>query len=241
MSLTAGVSKPDSMTATLTTLTNGRRVSVESGDAGGLLKGVLGLSNISGGHLSLSAMLPPVGDTAAGVEYAGKLTIRDFKIENQPFFARLFSAGSLGGLLDLMRGQGIGIDRLEMPFSVKGDVINIREAHASGPSVGLSAEGYVDRGANQLELRGAVAPIYGINSILGAIPLVGNILVSKEGEGIIGVTYNASGSIDEPKISVNPLAMLTPGIFRRIFEGGVPSAPHSTTGGSEAAPRTAPH
>jgi hypothetical protein len=238
MSLTARLSKSESMTAAITSAADGRHLSVDAGDAGDLLRGVLGLSNISGGHLILSARLPSSGDSA-GIDYAGKLTIRDFTIENQPFFARLFSAGSFGGLLDLMRGQGIGIDRLEMPFSVKGDVINIREAHASGPSVGLSGEGYVDRGANQLELRGAVAPIYGINSFLGAIPLVGNILVSKEGEGIIGVTYTASGSLDEPKIAVNPLAMLTPGIFRRIFEGGIPSAPHSVPGGE--APPKAPH
>jgi hypothetical protein len=39
------------------------------------------------------------------------------------------------------------------------------------------------------------------------------------------MTYTLSGSADEPKMSVNPLSVLTPGIFRRIFEGSVPSAP----------------
>lgn len=239
MSLTAGQSKADQLAATITPVSDGRKVSIEANDAGTLLKGVLGLSNISGGHMSLTAKLPPIGSANGGTDYSGTLVIRDFKIENQPFFARLFSAGSFGGLLDLMRGQGIVIDKLEMPFSTKDDVINIREAHASGPSVGLSAEGYIDRKANKLELRGAVAPIYGINSVLGAIPLVGNILVSKEGEGIIGVTYTASGSLDEPKIAVNPLAMLTPGIFRRIFEGAAPSSPRANAGNGPA--QQAPH
>jgi hypothetical protein len=172
------------------------------------------------------------------VDYAGTLTIRDFKIENQPFFARLFSAGSFGGLIDLMRGSGIVIDKLEMPFSAKNDVINIREAHANGPSVGLSAEGYIDRGSNRIDLKGAVAPIYGLNSVLGNLPLLGKLLVSKEGEGIVGMTYEASGGLDEPKIFVNPLSILTPGIFRRIFEGATPTAPSQA---QNAAPKQAPH
>jgi hypothetical protein len=36
------------------------------------------------------------------------------------------------------------------------------------------------------------------------------------------MTYSATGAPDEPNISVNPLSLLTPGIFRRIFEGRVP-------------------
>ena len=60
--------------------------------------------------------------------------------------------------------------------------------------------------------------------MLGAIPLVGDVLVGKKGEGVIGVSYSISGDADKPEISINPLSVLTPGIFRRIFEG-TPHAP----------------
>jgi hypothetical protein len=231
------MSRADSVTAGITPVAGGRRLSVNATDAGVLLKGVFGLSDISGGKLTVAAIMPPVNAAKGGVDYAGTLTIRDFKIENQPFFARLFSAGSLGGLIDLMRGSGIVIDKLEMPFSAKNEVINIRDAHASGPSIGLSAEGYVDQGNSRIDLKGAVAPIYGLNSVLGNLPLIGKVLVSKEGEGILGVTYEASGSLDEPKIGVNPLSILTPGIFRRIFEGVTPIAPSQ----AQNMPKPAPH
>jgi hypothetical protein len=185
--------------------------------------------------------MPPVGAAkGSAADYAGTLTIQNFRIENQPFFSRLFSAGSLGGLIDLMRGAGIVIDKLEMPFSSKNDVINIQDGHASGPSVGFSGDGYIDRRANTIDLRGAIAPIYGLNSVLGALPILGNMLVSKQGEGIIGMTYEASGSLDEPKISVNPLSILTPGIFRRIFEGKVPTAPSQANKTPSASAQT-PH
>jgi hypothetical protein len=205
----------------------GRQISLKADDAGTLLKGLFDFESMHGGKLDVEATMPPLSvknDTNVA-DYTGKLTITDFRILNQGFLARLFAAGSLGGLTDLMRGEGITIDKFDAPFTVHGGVIDIRDAVASGPALGISAEGYLDRRSNQLKLNGSLAPVYGLNSVLGGIPLLGNILTSKKGEGIIGMTYTASGNADQPDISVNPLSMLAPGIFRRIFEGGTPVAP----------------
>src|SRR6202012_2070169 len=141
-------------------------------------------------------------------DYNGKAVITDFRILNQGFLARLFAAGSLTGLSDLMRGQGITIDKLDAPFTVHGGVIDFRDAVASGPALGISADGYLDRRSNQLNLRGSLAPVYGLHSLLSGIPLIGNILTSKKGEGILGMTYTVSGNADQPDISVNPLSIL---------------------------------
>jgi hypothetical protein len=54
--------------------------------------------------------------------------------------------------------------------------------------------------------------------MLGAVPILGDLLISKKGEGIFGLTYAMKGSLNEPSLTVNPLSVLTPGIFRRIFE-----------------------
>ncbi len=54
---------------------------------------------------------------------------------------------------------------------------------------------------------------------MGAVPVVGNLLVSRKGEGMFGLTYSAKGAFSSPKISVNPLSLAAPGILRRIFEG----------------------
>ena len=207
----------------------GRRVAIDSNDAGQLLKGLFGLDAMKGGKLKVTATMPPmsaaVGKDPNVIEYTGTLTIDDFTVVNQPFLARMFSSGSFGGVADLLRGQGIVVDKLQLPFAVHGDVFDIHEARASGPSIGITADGYVDRRNNQLALKGAVAPLYGINSVLGVIPIVGQVLVSKKGEGIIGMTYSATGPADEPQVSMNPLSVLTPGILRRIFQGAMPTAP----------------
>jgi len=38
------------------------------------------------------------------------------------------------------------------------------------------------------------------------------------------MTYSVKGNADQPDLSINPLSVLTPGIFRRIFEGKMPTA-----------------
>ena len=157
-------------------------------------------------------------------DYQGKLVVRDFKVLNQPFLTRLFSAGSLGGMINLMQGQGIGVDKLDVPFSSRRGVIDVKGARATGPSIGFTADGYIDRPKNAIALKGTLVPLFGLNSVLGVIPLVGDLLVSKKGEGVFGMTYSIKGNADEPDIGINPLSVLTPGIFRRIFEGKMPNS-----------------
>lgn len=211
-----------------------RSITVTAGDAGALIRGLLGYSSVKGGELSVHATMPPL--TAEShknpnvAEIAGEITIRNSTLLNQPFLTRLFSSGSPGGFVDLVGGQGISLSHVEIPFRVIGSIINIHDARASGPSIGITADGYIDRHANQVALQGAVAPLYGINGLLGAIPVLGSVFVSKKGEGIFGMTYNVRGDVDEPKITTNPLSVLAPGILRRAFEGSIPSAPASPAG-----------
>ncbi|HKU64520.1 MAG TPA: AsmA-like C-terminal region-containing protein, partial [Rhizomicrobium sp.] len=102
--------------------------------------------------------------------------------------------------------------------------ISINGSRAVGRGIGASADGYIDRPHNSLALKGTLVPAYGLNSVLSNIPLLGDLLASKKGEGIFGVTYSMTGNAEQPNISTNPLSMLTPGILRRIFEGHIPTA-----------------
>ena len=62
--------------------------------------------------------------------------------------------------------------------------------------------------------------------------MLGQILTSRKGEGVVGLGYYAKGSIDKPQVMVNPLSLVTPGILRRMFEG-------ASAQPAAAAPRTA--
>jgi hypothetical protein len=69
--------------------------------------------------------------------------------------------------------------------------------------------GVYEFAAKRLDLQGVVSPIYLVNSI-------GSVLTRKV-EGLFGFNYRLRGPADDPKVSVNPLSLLTPGMFREIF------------------------
>lgn len=228
----AGLGAAGSLTVRMVSSGGQRQLTATAGDAGTVIGALLDTTSVRGGELSLTATLPPVSaETQKGPakgETAGELIIRNCTVLNQPFFTRVISSGSPGGMADLVKGQGISLDSVHIPFRMSGDLVTIHDAHATGPSLGLTADGYVDRATNQIALSGAVAPMYGLNGLLGVIPILGNVFVSKKGEGLFGITYTLHGDLDHPQISTNPLSVLAPGILRRIFEGA-PTAPATSS------------
>ena len=223
LTATGNLSKTATLSATISGPESQRHIALSAGDAGLLIKGFLGPSIVEGGELELQANMPQAAAHVA--DYTGELTIRNCTIVNQPFLTRLSTSGSFSGFAGLMRGGGIALDSVHIPFRLTSNVINIHDARATGPSVGVTADGYIDRDTNQIALQGALAPLYGINGLLGAIPVIGNVFVSKKGEGLFGITYSIRGDIDSPDVSANPLSVLAPGILRRVFEGAAPKAP----------------
>ncbi|MBV9046466.1 MAG: AsmA-like C-terminal domain-containing protein [Alphaproteobacteria bacterium] len=208
---------------------NDRKLTLSAADMGTLARGMFGFASMKGGKLELTASLHgsgnvPAADDATANDYEGLVRLKDFRLLNQPFLARLFSAGSLIGFSNLLQNNGIAVDELKVPFSANNGVLALHDARATGPAIGISAEGYIDRPKNLIALKGTLVPLFGLNSVLGVIPLVGDLLISKPGEGIIGMTYTVSGDADEPHVSINPLSLATPGILRRIFEGKMPNA-----------------
>jgi hypothetical protein len=63
-----------------------------------------------------------------------------------------------------------------------------------------------------------------VNSILGRTPVIGDLFVGREGEGVVALAYHVTGAVDAPTIAVNPLSALAPGFLRRMFDP-VRSAP----------------
>jgi uncharacterized protein DUF3971/AsmA-like protein len=201
-----------------------RTLDFESDNGGSLIESVLNFSSIRGGKLAVRVTFPERNAAARGKfappDYEGDLTLSNVILTNQPFLARLFAAGSLDGPLRLLQGQGISLDKVDIPFNSAGRIITIAEGRASGSAIGGTFTGSYNRDTQKVDISGTLVPLFGLNSVLGQIPVLGDLLVSKKGEGIVGLTYEMKGDIAEPGIMVNPLSLLTPGILRRIFEFG---------------------
>jgi hypothetical protein len=218
---------------------NVRTLTLEAEDAGAFIRTFTGFTSIRGGNLSTQVSFPAAAGPRAA-DYTGTVTLNDIVVTDQPFLARLFAAGSFDGPLRLLQGEGIRIARLTAPFTSQGRVVMFHEGLASGPSVGGTFEGMLDRRTDQIALTGTMVPAYGINSMLGSVPILGDILASRKGEGVFGVTYSMKGPLADPTLMVNPLSVLTPGILRRIFEFRSPEMPSQEEQGPAEQPPQQP-
>ena len=72
-----------------------------------------------------------------------------------------------------------------------------------------------------LDLRGVLSPLYMLNAI-------GSVMTRK-GEGLIGVNFRLRGPASDPQVSVNPLSALAPGFLRDMFRDPAPSVGKSRT------------
>ncbi len=157
-----------------------------------------------GGKLDLT--LSPRGPEG---QYVGIAAFSSLSVQDAPALAALLGAVSVVGLLEQMSGSGIVFDDGDVEFILTPAGVQITRGTAVGLSLGISFEGAYSSGSGQLDLQGVISPIYILNGI-------GQIFARK-GEGLFGFNYRLTGPAEDPSVSVNPLSILTPGMFREIF------------------------
>ncbi|MFX0545767.1 DUF3971 domain-containing protein [Roseovarius sp. S1116L3] len=192
-------------------------------DAGGVLGSAGVLKQARGGEMEL--ILTPAG--APGT-YEGQLTGGDIWLTDAPALAELLSAISVVGLLEQMAGSGIHFSDVDARFRLGPERLTLYSGSAVGASMGISMDGYYYLANKQMDMQGVVSPLYIVNAIGG--------MFTRQGEGLVGVNYTLRGGAAAPKVSVNPLSLLTPGMFREIFRRQAPSPPDARppgTAGSE--------
>lgn len=200
-----------------------RTFRLQSDDAGAVLHTFGLYSNVHGGSLVIYG--EPKGKNLRGDLY-GVARMENFRVVKAPALASLLSLMSLTGVSNALGGEGLVFSKLESPFEWRfreeGNLLIIKDGTTSGSAIGLTFSGVVDRGKKTTDVAGTIIPMTEINSFLSKIPLVGEILGGST--GLFAATYSMKGPSNDPKVSVNPLSIITPGIIRRIlFEGGYES------------------
>jgi hypothetical protein len=191
----------------------GRQLQIVSGDGGGALRASNLYSKVSGGSLEFSALLSSDGSSSI---QNGRLVLRDFDVRNEAALADIDSRGK--ARKSGPRRDGLSFTRLTLPFTTDAKFIRIGDSLLKGAEMGATAEGLIRKADGAIDITGTIIPAYGINAALGNIPLFGEILTGGKGQGIIGLTFALGGSMASPKIQINPLSAIAPGIFRKIFE-----------------------
>ena len=112
----------------------------------------------------------------------------------------------------------IPFSRLVAPFSIGHEQFVLHDSYMKGDVLGATMRGQLDFARNRVRLSGTYIPLYGLNAAVGAVPVLGDILVGRRGEGMLGITFGVYGNINKPEVLVNPMSLVAPGVFRQIFE-----------------------
>lgn len=185
-------------------------LSVESNNAGSTMRVLRLYDNMQGGILKIEAK--------RGVDkrFVGHAQIRDFSIRNTPLMAKLLSVASFTGIVNMLTGEGLNFSHFDAPFEYKDNILTIKDAKMFGNVIGFTGSGIYQRNNEQLNLKGIISPAYSLNSFIGKIPLVGSVLAGKDGT-VFAVSYTISGTIDNAKISINPLSVFSPNSLKELF------------------------
>ena len=188
---------------------DGTAARILSDDAGAVIAAAGIFDRARGGALDLT--LWPRG--AKGV-YDGSAVVTDIQIRDAPILADLLSAISVVGLLEQLNDSGLVFSSAEAQFRTSPAGVSITRGSAVGASLGVSLSGSFNSATSGLNMQGVISPIYLLNGI-------GSIL-TRPGEGLFGFNYELTGTAADPVVSVNPLSILTPGMFRDMFRAAPP-------------------
>ena len=189
----------------------GTAVQATGADAGGVLRSAGLFRDAAGGAIAFTLRPTPREDV-----YDGAVRMSDVRVRNAPALASLLQTLSVVGILEQLTGDGLFFPSVETDFELRPDAVVVRRASAVGPSMSITADGTYDIGSKRLDLEGVISPIYLVNGLFGA-------LFARRDEGLFGFTYRLTGLAADPAVSVNPLSILTPGVFREIFRRAPPS------------------
>ena len=180
----------------------------ETDDAGALFRFTDMYPRMFGGQMWV-AMDPPTQEQSPQV---GTLFIRSFAVRGEPALERVVSgAPGTAGI------AGVDFSEMRADFTRFPGKMAVRDGVVRGPLVGATVEGNIDYTRDDVHLRGTFVPFYGLNNMFGQIPIVGLFLGGGSKEGLVGITYEAVGPPGAPRITVNPVSAIAPGLLRKFI------------------------
>jgi hypothetical protein len=193
-----------------------RQLVAQATDAGAAFRLVGFYPSARGGEASLSVNL----DEGRNKQRIGSLFAQNFVIVNDEVVSEVLSSAQASA-----RPSGqplLQFDRMQVQFAIGGGRFIVRDALINGPVLGATVRGSIDFASESISLSGTYVPLYGINGALGFLPILGDLLVSRSGEGLFGITFAVRGKTSKPDVLVNPVSLVAPGFLRQIFEFNEP-------------------
>lgn len=199
----------------------GMRTVITSGNAGALLAFLDLYGKMQGGDLSANLI------RSGSNVYSGKVDAANFVLLDEPRLAALLRKPTIAP--NLREGAEVArnlptydakrarVDRLEA-FMQKGPGTLGVKGRLTGGNASAAFEGTVYDQNNRMDIRGTFLPARGLNKLVSNIPLIGLAFGRGNKYGLLGITFRLRGPYSNPRITVNPLSVIAPGVFRKLFE-----------------------
>jgi len=194
-------------------------INITSGDAGAVSRFADLYQHMRGGLLNLAIRL------GAGGDWSGSIDVRRFSIVNEQRLHSIVSTpvGQEQRSLNaaVKRDIDTSAQRFQRGFArivSKDSVVSIENGVVRGDQVGAVFQGVLRDVRGNMDMTGTFMPAYGLNRLFAELPIIGILLGNGTDRGLIGITFKLTGKLDAPNLTINPLSIIAPGVFRNIFE-----------------------
>jgi hypothetical protein len=207
------------MSLRLEAATGGDRLTLTSDDAGGLAD-ALGVSDaVDGGTLDLAGTLL---QAESGMRFDGDVGLRDVVLAGAPAVVRVLAAAPpTADLAD----DALAVSSFTSPIAYADGVLTLEDAVLIASNLAMRVRGEVDVAADRLDLTGSLAPLQAVNRFIGNLPVIGDLLQGSRKAGAFAVSFSVEGPRADPRVDVNPLSVVTPGVLEDLFAGVEVSPP----------------
>ena len=120
--------------------------------------------------------------------------------------------------LPAFRNNSAKVQRLKADIEKGPGSLKITRGQMQGGDASAAFEGVVYDQRNRMNIRGTFLPARGLNKLVSNIPLLGLAFGSGKTTGLLGITFRLRGPYGNPQITVNPLSIIAPGVFRKLFQ-----------------------
>jgi len=194
---------------------------INSSDAGNALAFSNIYTRMQGGNISAQLVRNDNGP------FLGPVNLKNFTVVNEPRLAQMVSnvrrqvpheKGERAKVIPIDSDKRITFDLAQAKIKKGDGYLDLDDAIIRNNTIGLSMNGTLYNKQDSMNLSGTFMPANAVNLAVSAIPILGRFFANGKDRALIGITYQLKGRRANPELLVNPLSIVTPGFFNRVFE-----------------------
>jgi len=160
--------------------------------------------------------------------FRGSVQADNFTLLDEPRLAALLKPPTSSARQDRVTGEirklpafrnnSAKVQRLKAGIEKGPGFLRISKGQMLGGDASAAFDGVVYDQRNRMNISGTFLPGRGLNKLVSNIPLLGLAFGSGKTTGLLGITFRLRGPYGNPRITVNPLSIIAPGVFRKLFQ-----------------------